>query len=78
METTGIIGVIQGFYRDYGVYIWVFIGIMGKKMEATIVYWGFEGNSGIMSQQLFPVTCNGTMLGMFSISGGGGNAFCWA
>ena len=42
METTimGYIGVILGLYRGYIGVIW---GIMEKKMETTIVYWGYVG-----------------------------------
>ena len=42
METTVIVGIIWGLYRDYRVYlyiymyIWDHIGIMEKKMETTI------------------------------------------
>ena len=35
METTGIMGIIQGLYRDYRVY-WVYIGSMENKVETTI------------------------------------------
>ena len=35
METTGIIGIIWGLYRDYWGYIRGYIGIMEKKMETT-------------------------------------------
>ena len=41
METTGSIGVIKGLHRDYRVYIKVYNGIMEKKRETTIVYWGY-------------------------------------
>ena len=36
---------ILGLYRDDGNYrsILGYVGIMGKEMETTIVYWGFIG-----------------------------------
>ena len=31
MEPIGIIGIIQGLYRDYRIHIWGYIGIMEKE-----------------------------------------------
>ena len=35
METVGIMGIIQGLYRDDGISF----GIMEKRMETTTVQW---------------------------------------
>ena len=44
METTIVYRVIWGLYRDYRVYIGVYIGIMEKKMEATTLLWCLGGS----------------------------------
>ena len=46
METTGIIGIVYGLYRDYRVYNGLYRD-NGKEMETTIMrlyrVWGYVG-----------------------------------